>query len=96
MGLRKGQTNNPAGKPKGAKNKVSQDIREKIATLIEGNLNDFEKDLSKLEPKERIKFLIDLMPYVVPKLQTISNTIDFDSLTDEQLDEIINRLKEGQ
>ena len=35
MGLRKGQTNNPAGRPKGAKDKVQRCVKESVLTVYE-------------------------------------------------------------
>ncbi len=48
-----------------------------IAWYIEGyvyELENIEERLEELEPKQRIELLIKLMPYVFPKLETISHT----------------------
>ncbi len=37
-------------------------------------LENIEERLEELEPKQRIELLIKLMPYVFPKLETISHT----------------------
>lgn len=93
MGLNKGQTNNPNGRPKGSKNKVNEAIRDKIQGLFEGNFEKIQTDLEKLDPKDRLKFLTDLMPYLVPKLQSITNTneIDWENIPEEKLDQLLNR-----
>ena len=44
MAQKKGQTGNPFGRPKGAKDKVSAEIKAKLAKFIEGNFKEFEKD----------------------------------------------------
>lgn len=82
------------GRPKGAKNKATGQIRERIQTLFDDNFQTIQEDLESLDPKDRLKFLIDLLPYLVPKLQTTtySQTIDLDSMTDEDLDKLINRI----
>jgi len=36
-------------------------------------LENIEERLEELEPKQRIELLIKLMPYVFPKLETISH-----------------------
>jgi hypothetical protein len=36
-----------------------------------------------------------MLPYVVPKMQSMSAQVDFEKLSDEALDEIIERLKQG-
>lgn len=87
------ETGNP-GRPKGAKNKSTGQIRERIQSLFDDNFQMIQEDLESLEPKDRLKFLTDLLPYLVPKLQatTYSTKIDLDSMTDEDLDKLINRI----
>jgi hypothetical protein len=51
--------------------------------------------LKSLEPKERLLMLEKLMQYVVPKQQAVSAEIDFSTLTDEQLNVIIENLTKG-
>jgi hypothetical protein len=68
--MRKG-TNNPNGRPKGKANKVTLSLKEKINLLIEKNIDNFQKDLVSLEPKERLGFLIKLFEYAVPKQRQI-------------------------
>lgn len=94
MGRRKG-TEKTDGRVAGTPNKVTGTVKEWIAGLIDKNRAQVEKDLKKLEPKERLQVLEKLMQYVVPKQATVAAKIDFNSLTEAQLDEIINRLTEG-
>lgn len=60
------------GKPKAAKNKVTQDIRRRFQQIVENNLNTLEADLKALEPKDRINAIIGLAPFFVPKLASVS------------------------
>lgn len=87
------ETGNP-GKPKGAKNKSTGQIRERIQSLFDDNFDKIQEDLESLEAKDRLKFLTDLMPYLMPKLQstTYSQKIDLNSMTEEDLDLLINRI----
>lgn len=94
MGRRKG-TEKTGGRVAGTPNKVTGTVKEWIAGLIDKNRAQVEKDLKMLEPKERLQVLEKLMQYVVPKQATVATKIDFNSLTEAQLDEIINRLTEG-
>jgi hypothetical protein len=72
MGLKKGQTNNKTGRPKGAPNKVTTDLRKWVECLIDKNLKKMERDLKQLEPKDRLIILEKLMQYSIPKQQSIS------------------------
>lgn len=87
--MRKGQTNNPNGRPKGTPNRVSGEMKVWIQKLIDGNRKQLEKDLKQLDPAERWRVVEKLMSYVVPKMQSVEAKINFDNLTDEQLDTIV-------
>lgn len=95
MGLKPGMTNNPTGRPKGGANKVSKELRESITNFLELNFTTLKSDFKKLSPKERVKSYTDLLQFAVPKLQSTSLDIDFERLDDDQLDEIIDRLKQA-
>ncbi len=71
MGLKKGVTNNPNGRPKGKPNKTTAEIKEIINQLVSNNIDKLQTDINSLEPKERIKVICFLINYVVPKLQNI-------------------------
>ena len=92
MGLQKGQTNNPAGKPPGTKNKINAELRVMINDFLNSEFDTIKEDFNKLDPKDKLKFYTDLLNYGLPKLQATSMEFDFEKLSDEQLTEIINRL----
>ncbi len=103
MGLKKGQTNNPAGRPKGKPNKSTSETKAWINQLIEDNRDQVAKDLKKLEPKDRLAIIEKLIQYVVPKQQSISVEAqiqaEYDSLErllkeapEEAIEEITRRI----
>jgi len=94
MGLQKGRTNNPAGKPPGTKNKINAELREMISDFLNSEFETVKIDFQKLEAKDKLKFYTDLLQYGLPKLQATSIEIDFEKFSEEQLDEIINKLIE--
>ena len=94
MGLKKGMTNNATGRPKGTKNKISNDLRQSISDFLNLNFKTIETDFKKLNPRDRVKFYTDLLQFAVPKLQNTSLDIDFERMDEDQMDEIIERLKE--
>ena len=62
-----GNTGRKAGTP----NKATKDIRDAFTLLIENNLSKLQEDLNGLEPKERVKLLLEMSQFVVPKLRSI-------------------------
>ncbi|MEG1543263.1 MAG: DUF5681 domain-containing protein [Tannerellaceae bacterium] len=72
MGQRKGQTGNPNGKPKGATNKTTRQAREMIQKLFDDNIDQVQQDLDAMTPKDRVEAMIKLLPYLAPKLQSIT------------------------
>lgn len=91
--MAKFQKGNP-GRPEGSKNKVNSEIRGLIQKLFDDNYQTIQDDLESLEPKDRLKFISDLLPYLLPKLQTTtySQKIDLDGMTDKELDLLIERI----
>lgn len=71
MPFEKGISGNPEGRPKGAANKTSLQLRETITGFLENNFDLVVKDFKKLTPKDRVRFYCDLLQYGVPKLQAV-------------------------
>ena len=63
--------NKMGGRTTGSKNRVNQPIRDKFLELLETNMERMQKDLDELEPKERIKLLLDMASFCIPKLKAI-------------------------
>ena len=88
----KGKTNNPHGRPKGVPNKTTTDLRQWINNFIDDNRTQIQSDWKTLEPKDRLVMFEKLLKYSLPTLQSTSLDFNFDEMTEDQLDEIINRL----
>lgn len=83
----KGRTNNPKGKPKGAVNRTTRELREAMTAFIDTNIDKLQKDFDSLEPKDRLAFFEKALRLVLPPPPDPSN------LTESQLLEIIDYLK---
>jgi hypothetical protein len=62
-----GNTGRKAGTP----NKATTEIKEAFQMLLEDNLPTLQRDISSLEPKERVKFMLDLASFIIPKMKAI-------------------------
>lgn len=71
MGLQKGMTNNPNGRPKGSENKINYEIREVFKELLDKHIDSISKDIEFLTPKDRINVLLKLSEFVIPKMRSI-------------------------
>ena len=49
----------------------SKEIKEAINLIVSKNIETLQADIESLEPKERIKVICDLLPFAVPKLQSV-------------------------
>ena len=67
--FQKGQSGNPNGRPKGAQNGELRRIRLWIDKFLDDNTELFQSDLMALESEERLRIILGLMEYSVPKLQ---------------------------
>lgn len=79
MGLRKGQTNNPDGRPKGSLNKATSKTREAFNKLIEDNLDNMSIWLAEVaaeDPKAALDVIAKLSEYIVPKLARTETTLE--------------------
>jgi hypothetical protein len=64
------------GRPKGSVGKSNNKIREAFQMLLEDNLPTLKRDISSLEPKERVKFMLDLASFIIPKMKSVDLTAD--------------------
>jgi hypothetical protein len=68
------------GRQKGTPNKLTKELRSVLKDILYQELEQIQEHLDALKSKERIELLIKLMPYVLPKVTSVSHT------TNEPLD----------
>lgn len=83
-------------RPVGSKNGVTQDMRNTVRMLVTKKLPEMEKWIDKIEdPKEKLKGIVSLMDYCMPKLQRTElvgdpdKPLQFSSFTKEQAQELL-------
>ena len=81
-----GNTGRKAGTP----NKATKDIRDAFTLLIENNLSKLQEDINGLAPKERVKLLLDMAQFVVPKLRSVDLKTDEEEIVTIDFNEAIN------
>ena len=96
MGLKKGMTNNPNGRPKGTVNKTTKEIKKMLVEFIGGNLDDLQANYDKLEPEKKLQFFERVLKYVLPTQQAYTENIDVSQLSGKQIDEMIDRVIKKQ
>jgi len=79
---------NRTGRPIGAKNKVSFDLRVKINDFLSENFDEVLTEFEKLDPKDKINYFIKLMEYSLPKLRSTEIETKTELSLKEQLDKI--------
>ena len=70
------------GRPKGSGNKNLNIIKEKFQQLLDGySMKDMQADLMKLKPDERLRIIVSMLDFFMPKLNRVDNSLSFGSDT---------------
>jgi len=64
------------GRPKGSVGKSNNKIRDTFQLLLENNIEKIQEDLNELAPKDRIKLLLDLSNFIIPKMKSVDLKAD--------------------
>ncbi len=77
------------GRTAGTLNKVTSDVKNRIAAFIDERFDTITADLEQLEPKDRVAAYLKFLEYVLPKQR--EQKIDLSTLNDEQIDDLLNK-----
>ena len=56
---------------KGTSNKLTKELRVLLKDILHQELENLPKYLNSLEPKERLEILVKLLPYAIPKVESV-------------------------
>ena len=61
---------------------LTSNLRDTLKNIMQNEIEQLPKTLESLEPKERVNLVCKLMPYVFPKVESVSldkgELIDYD------------------
>ena len=90
--MREKGTPKTGGRGKGTPNRVTADTKAWLAKLLDKNRRQFEKDLKRLEPHQRVAIFEKMLAYSTPKLQSVEAKLDLNSMSDAQLNLFIESI----
>jgi hypothetical protein len=68
------------GRIAGTPNKLTKELRTTLKGIIAGELDALPQTFEQLSAKERLELLIKLLPYCLPKVDSIGGNYDAESL----------------
>ncbi len=87
-----GKSGNPEGRPAGSRNRTTEQIREAVREFIDGNMDNLQKDFDRLKSRDRLRFMLGLLKFVLPVAREIDLTVGLKQLSDEQIDELVKKI----
>lgn len=72
MAFIKGQSGNPKGREKGSKNRATTELRDFFRDLLEQNREQIVEDLQRIDPLSRLRIIVEMSSFVLPKLASTS------------------------
>ena len=67
MGLKKGSTNNPKGRPKGVPNKITKTVREALKDFVQSEIKKLPQTCKEMSPYERGVFFLKVLEFAIPR-----------------------------
>jgi len=64
------------GRQAGTPNKVTSELRDALKAIVANELDTLSDSLAQLPAKERLDVVIRLMPYCMPKVESIGGQYD--------------------
>ena len=93
----KGNTNNPAGKPKGTQDRTTREAKELFVKIIHGEIDHIKgalDDVRQENPAKYLDIMSKLYTYVMPRMVDV--TSDGDPITRVKVEYIDRAATEGE
>ncbi len=81
------------GRQAGTANKTTIFMRTSVNEFLNHNWPKVQQSFNLLKPRDKLAFIEKMLQYTIPRLQNSTVEIDFDKLSDEQLQFIVDQLK---
>jgi len=65
-----------SGRPKGSKNKSTQQIKNAFQALLSNSLPQLIQDVNEMEAKDRANFLLKLSDKILPSLKSVDSVVE--------------------
>jgi len=79
------------GRSKGTLNKATG-LKQHLDKLLTDNFDKFKMELDALEGKDYVSHYIKLMDYTLPKLTRSQTSINFNEMSDSEVEELLELL----
>jgi len=92
-----GQSGNPGGRLPGVPNKVTAAAKSRLEEIFEDvfTVEQIKEDLQGLNKRERMNAFFKLLEFLIPRQRATELRMDFEALSDQQLDFVIQSLLEA-
>lgn len=70
-----GQSGNPKGRPKGAKNLFAQHVKDHIKKAFNIEIKNLHADLKKMSARDKWNIIQNLMKFVMPEKSEMKSTL---------------------
>ena len=64
------------GRQKGTPNKLTKELQSILKDVLYEEIDRLPERLEELDTKDRLELLVKLMPFVFPKVQSVSQSLD--------------------
>lgn len=81
------------GRPKGSKNKQTENIRQFFIDFVDENKESLQLDFEMLEPKDRFKYIFEMAKFFLPSLKAIEFGNVLDEMSEADFETLLEKLK---